>query len=363
MKKIILALSMLLAATGMAFAQSSDLQVLAVVKYNKSESITVKQLKTRCDTYEKQTGQKLTLEFKKEVLNSLIGEKLVLQAAAKAGISIPDSTVDQVFLDAMSQSIGVSVTEKQLNDLLKAQKNTTLDAELQAQTGMNVAEYKAFLKNQLIAQQYVIQQKQADMEKAANPSDAEIRAFYEGNKASFVWGDMVKLLAVGVVKGSNADAAKNKINELRNKYVDKKITKDQLITQSQLEGSGYTAQEILLPKTEAGAAQIGLTYASILGLYEMNVGYVSEVSETDEAYIFLALTDKYAAKMLSLSDIVKPDSTTTVYEYIRSGLASQKAEAYLAQAANEIAASLRKPEYVEEKKTGAALDKLLNWGD
>ena len=363
MKKIVLALSMLMAAAGMAFAQSSDLQVLAVVKYNKSESITVKQLKTRCDTYEKQLGQKLTLDNKKEVLSSLIDEKLVLQAAAKAGISIPDSTVDQYFLEAMSQSVGVSVTEKQLNDLLKEQKNTTLDAELLAQTGMNVAEYKTYLKNQLIAQQYVLQQKQGDIEKNATPTDAEIRAFYEGNKASFVWSDMVKLLAIGVPKGTNADNAKNKINELRNKYIDKKITKEQLISQSQIEGSGYTAQEGLLPKTEAGAAQIGLTYASILGLYEMNVGYVSDVSETNDIFIFLVLTDKYAAKLLSLSDIVSPESTTTVYEYIRSGLTQQKAQTYIQQAASEVAAELRKPEYYEEKKTGAALDKLLNWGD
>ena len=362
MKKIILALSMLLAAAGMGFAQSSDLQVLAVVKYNKSESITVKQLKTRCDTYEKQLGQKLTLEYKKQVLDALIDEKLVLQAAAKAGISIPDSTVDQYFLEAMSQSVGASVTEKQLNDLLKSQKNTTLDAELQAQTGMNVAEYKAYLKNQLIAQQYVVSVKQEEIQAVA-PSDAEIRGFYEGNKASFVWSDMVKLLAVGVAKGSNPDAAKNKTNELRNKYIDKKLSKEQILGQAQLEGAGYTASAGLLPKTEAGAAQIGLTYTSLLYIYEMDKGYVSEVIETDEAYIFLSLIDKYAAKMLSLSDIITPDSTTTVYEYIRAGLAQQKAQTYIQTAAQDVAADLRKPEYVEMKKSGAALDKLLNWGD
>ena len=363
MKKIVLALSMLLAAAGMSFAQSSDLQVLAVVKYNKSESITVKQLKTRCDTYEKQYGRKLTLEEKKQALNILINEKLILQAAAKAGITVADSTIDQYFLDAMSESVGATVTEKQLNDLLKTQKNTTLDAELQAQTGMNVAEYKAYLKTQLVMQQYVIQQKSAELEKAASPTDAEIRAFYEGNKSSLVWPDMVKLLAVGVRKDSNADAAKNKINELRNKYIDKKITKEQILAQSNVEGSGYYAQEGYLAKTEAGAAQFGITYASLLGIYEMNIGYVSEISETEDAYIFLSLTDKSAAKFLSLSDVISPETTTTVYEYIRSGLASTKAQSYVQQAAADAAAELRKPEYVEEKKTGAALEKLLNWGD
>ena len=93
------------------------------------------------------------------------------------------------------------------------------------------------------------------------------------------------------------------------------------------------------------------------------VGYLSDVTETDEAYIFLALTGKYAAKLLNLSDIVSPDSTVTVYEYIRQNLAQTKAQSYVQQAAQEVADELRKPEYIEEKKTGAALDKLLNWGD
>ena len=360
MKKIILGLSIFLLAAGMSFAQS-DLQVLTVVKYNKSESITVKQLKTRCDTYEKQLGTKLTVDQRKEVLKSLVDEKLVLQAAAKAGIVIPDSTVDQYFLQAMSQSVGAVVTEKQLDDYFKTQ-GTSLDAELLKQTGMNVADYKIYLKNQLIAQQYVINQRQEQIQAVA-PTDAEIRAFYESNKASFVWNDMVRLLFVGVAKGTNADDAKNKCNEIRNKYLDKKLTKDQILAQAQLADSGYSAEEGLLPKTEAAATSVKLTYASLLGLYEMDVGYVSEVTDRGDAYIFLVLTGKYGAKMLSLSDIVTPDETVTVYEYIRQNLAQSKAQTYIQQAAQEVADELRKPEYIEEKKTGAALDKLLNWGD
>jgi hypothetical protein len=341
MKKIVSVLSILLLSAGMAFAQS-DLQVLTIVKYNKSESITVKQLKTRCDTYEKQIGTKLTVEQRKQVLEALVDEKLVLQAAAKAGISIPDSTIDQYFLEAMSQSVGASVTEKQLNDYFKTQ-GTTLDAELLKQTGMNVADYKTYLKNQLIAQQYVIQQKQSEIQAVA-PTDAEIRAFYEGNKASFVWNDMVRLCFVGVPKGTNADAAKNKCNEIRNKYVDKKLTKDQILAQAQLADSGYSAEEGLLPKTEAAAESVRLTYASLLGLYEMDIGYVSEVTDRDDAYIFIILTGKYSAKMLSLSDIVTPDTTTTVYEYIRQNLAQSKAQEYIEEAAEQVADEVRKEE-------------------
>ncbi|MBO4533432.1 MAG: SurA N-terminal domain-containing protein [Treponema sp.] len=362
MKKIILVLTMLFVAAGAVFAQS-DLQPLVIVKYNKAETITLKQFKTYCDTKEKQVGQKFTLEQRKQLLTMYIDERLVLQAAAKAGLTIPNSTVDQYFNEQMSQLVGMTITEKQLNDELKKQKNTTLDEELLAQTGMNVADYKTWLKEQMIIRQYVMQVKQDEMQAASTPTDAEIRSFYEGNKASLVWSDMVKLFYVSVEKGSNADSAKNKINELRNKYVDKKMSKEQMITQSQISGSGYVATEGILPKTEAGAASIGLTYDSIIGLYEQNEGYISEVAETDNAYVFIALTGKYAAKMLGLSDIMTPDTTVTVYEYIRSYLANQKASTYFSQAAQEIADELHTSQNVEEKKTGAALEKLLNWGD
>lgn len=361
MKKIVLALTVLLLAVGSCFAQS-DLQALNVVKYTKSESITVKQLKARCETYEKQIGKKLSLEERKLVLRSLTEEKLVLQAAAKAGISIPDSTADQYFIQTMSQQIGANVTEKELDDMLKKQQGISLDQLLIQQTGMNTAEYKTYIKNQLIAQQYVISQRQAELQKVA-PTDAEIRTFYESNKTSFIWNDMVKLFVVIVPKGTNADNARNKVNQIRNNFTDKKMTVEQIGIQSQNPDSGYNAGEVLLPKTEAGAATIGLTFDSLLYIFTQNEGFVSDVTETNENFIFLSVSKKYDAKMLSISDIVTPDTTVTVYEYIRQNLAQQKQMVYIQQAAQELSEELYKPEYVEEKKTGAALDKLLNWGE
>ena len=79
------------------FAQN-DLQVLAVVKLNKNESISLKQIKTRVEMYEKQRGSVLSVDDRKKVLDALIQEKLVLQAAQKSGISITDSQIEQMFL-------------------------------------------------------------------------------------------------------------------------------------------------------------------------------------------------------------------------------------------------------------------------
>lgn len=361
MKKIALTLMILLLAGASVFAQS-DLQVLAVVKYNKNESITVKQLKTRCEVYRKQLNRVLTLEEKKSTLDSLINEKLMLQAAQKEGITIPDSYVDQYFAQAMSQSVGRVITEKELSDYVKKTEGITLDELLLKQMGMNVADYKSFLKNQLMMQQYVVQKNSAELQKVS-PSDDEIRMFYESNKSSFVWNDILKVLLVVVEKGSNADQAKLKLGDLLNKYKDKKLTSQQIALQSESDGSGYQAGEILVPKNETSALGLGMPFENLLYLFTQEEGFVSDIQETDKDFRFISVLKKYNAKMLSLSDIVQPETTVTVYDYIRSNLAQQKQMAYVQTAAQEMSKTLNTSENVEMKKTGAALDKLLDWGE
>lgn len=359
MKKLVLALTVLFLATGALFAQS-DLQALAIVKLNKSETITLKQLKARCEIYQKQLGKSLTSVERKMVLDTLIEEKLMVQAAQKAGLSIPDSYVDQYFLQGISQSIGQVVTEKELTEIVQKTQNKTLDEFLIAQTGMSVSEYKGYLKNNLLIQQYVSKQSQAELMRVA-PSDEEIRLAYESNKSSFVWNDMLKVLLVIVPKDSNADAAKMKLNDLLNKYKEKKLTAEQIALQSQTEGSGYQSGEILVPKNESSAIGLGMSFNNLLFIFSQNEGFVSDLEETEKDYRFISILKKYDAKMLGISDIVQPDTTVTVYDYIRQSLTQQKQAAYVTKKAQDLSKSYHTAENVEMKKTGDALDKLLSW--
>ena len=67
-------------------------------------------------------------------------------------------------------------------------------------------------------------------------------------------------------------------------------------------------------------------------------------------------------KLLTLSDVVQPDSVVTVYEYIRENLTAQKQTIYFSQAVQEVTESLRTPENFQMVRSGDALNKLLeNW--
>lgn len=359
MKKLALVCLMALSTLGAVFAQS-DLQVLAIVKLNKSESITVKQVKARTTPYEKQIGRALTVDERKEVLTTLIQEKLMMQAAQKDGINIPDSAVDQYFAQGMSQQLGVNVSEKELNDIIKQTQGMTLDELLQRQVGMNSTAYKAYLKEQLMIQQFVVKSKQAEIQAVA-PTDDEIRAFYEANKASFVWNDMLKVFLVMVAKENNADSAKLKANDLRNQMVDKKTSNDQLVVQSKAENSGFQAGEILLAKTEPFAQRLGYSFDELRTLFNQKEGFVSDIKETPNDFRFLSVGKKYDAKLLAIGDVVQPDTTVTVYDYIRGNLGQQKQMQYVQNAARALAESLNTSENVDMKKSGEALNKLLSW--
>ena len=121
MKRIIVATLLVFFFCAGVFAQA-DLQVLAVVKLKGSEPITLGTLKSRVAMYEKQRGGvKLSVAEKKEVLDSIIDEKLVLQAAEKAGLTVTDTQVDQAFQNYLSNMAGAPITEAQFDQMLQKQ--------------------------------------------------------------------------------------------------------------------------------------------------------------------------------------------------------------------------------------------------
>ena len=137
------------------FAQSADMQPLVRIKLNasKPETIFLKELKNRVETYKMQTkAEAFSVDDKKQILEALIDEKLVIQAAAKEGMSITGTQADQIYQQAISQMVGKNVTEAEFAEIVKANYKMSVDQLLKSQTGMGLSEYKVYLKNQVLLQ-------------------------------------------------------------------------------------------------------------------------------------------------------------------------------------------------------------------
>jgi len=357
-KRIITVFAAIFVSTAALFAQT-NLQPLATVKLNKAETITLKHLKDRCEVYKKQTSMSsFTIDQKKEILDSLINEKLILQAAAKMGMVITDTQAYELYIQTLSSQVGQTVTEADFTQLVKQQYNMSLDDFFQAQLGMSVEDYKVFLKNQYIAQQYIMTVKQNEFA-SLSATDEEIRAYYEMNKQSFYQNDIMKAFFVIVPKGNDANAAKKLAESLYNDVIAKKVTLDDLKIKMTDPKSGFQAGDMFISKNSQAATQLGITYQDLLKLFTRSVGNVSEVKDTSTDYQFNIIRALYPAKLLELSDIVQPESTTTVYEYIRNYVSQQKMSEYFNQATQEICDELRTSTNYQMMKTGSALDTLL----
>ncbi len=346
---------MCLLFTGMIFAQQKDLQPLVTIKLNKTESITVKDLKNRCDLYKIQTGMtSFTNDQKIEILDSLINEKLVLQAAAKAGLALTDTQVNELYLNTLAQQVGQVISEADFAEVVRQQTGMSLDDFFKAQLGMNAAEYKVFLKNQYLIQQYILMQKQSEIQAIA-ATDAEIRSYYDLNRSSLAQNDIIKMFLVVIEKSKGKAFA----DSLHDGFVAGTETMDGLRAKGQTGTAGFQAGDMYVSKSNTAAQQLGIDYNGLLQLFANPDGFYSAVTETANDYQFYKIITHYDAKLLSLSDVITPDSTTTVYEYIREVLTSQKQSEYFTTATQEVTEALRTPANYQMLKKDSALTTLL----
>lgn len=338
MKKIITTILASMVACAAVFAQS-DTTPLAVVKYNKSETIMLKHLKTRVAFVQKQYNMdSMSAEQKQTLLDNMINEKLLCQAAAKDGVVISDSQVDNTFLATFSQQMGRQITQTELEKVIKEQSGKSLDEYIKEMSGMSLSDYKAYLKSQLTIQNYVSQKKQNEI-RAIAATDEEIRNAYDMNKSSFKWEEMMKLFLIMVPKGSNGMAAKALCEDMRNQYIKDSKKGESFVSDAQ-NGKSYQAGELLIEKTSRQAQALRWSEDKLRELFGHKVGYISEATETGTDYQFYAVLKKYDAKQLTLSDVVQPETTVTVYDYIKNNLSQQKQMQYFTQAAQDMSKEL-----------------------
>ena len=257
--------------------------------------------------------------------------------------------------------VGKNVTEAEFAEIIKANYKMTVDELLKSQVGMSLSEYKVYLKNQYLARNYVLSKKQEQIQKAAEPTKDEIDNYYSLNESSLVQPETLKLFIAIVPKGKDTNASKAKIIKVYDDYKSKKLTKEQMSTVSQKQDSEYKVGDMFIGKTEIAARQLGMSYANLLNLFKEDSGYISDVIENENEWYFFVITKKYPKKALELMDSVQPESNVTVYEYIKNTLAQQKQQQAFLKAIQEVTKELNIPENVERLKTGAELDKLLNW--
>jgi len=345
-RRALLTLFSFLTAIG-GFAQA-DLQPAAIVNLTRSEPITVKQFRTEVERVEKSVRRSLNDKERRDVLDSMINERLAIQAAEKEKIAVSENEVTQQInqlKNQMVQTIGRQPTDAEFA------------AAIKNETGLELAAFRDQARRQLITQKYLMSKKQGSFENIKAPTDAEIISAYNLTKSQFVRPDTVRFSMIQVEYGPDA-ASKSKAKELAdklNREIGSSPSKfDEVVLRGQTPNSGYQAGDGgYLPRNMDAAQVVGQDF--ITTAFNLKQGEVSKLMEGIRGYQIIKVTETYAQKNLELDDIFQLGSRVTVRMYIGNSMLQERQMEALTKATQELVAELR------AGKTFQVFEKNLTW--
>jgi len=347
MKRIVFLVLFSFFLTVYGFAQA-DLQPAAIVNLTRSEPITVKQLRTEVERMEKSARRSLSDKERRDVLDSMINERLAIQAAEKDKITISENEVNQQINQLKSQMVQALGRQPTDAEFAAAVKN---------ETGLDIAAFRDYARRQLTTQKYLMSKKQSSFENIKVPTDADINSAYNLTKSQFVRPDTVRFSMIQIEYGPDA-ASKTKAKELAdklNKEIGSSPNKfDEVVLRGQTPNSGFQAGDGgYLPRNMEAAQVVGQDFINTA--FGLKQGEVSKLMEGIRGYQIIKVTEIYAQKNLELDDIFQLGSRVTVRNYIGNSLLQERQMEALSKATQELVAELR------AGKTFQIFEKNLNW--
>lgn len=334
-----------LLAPAVVFAQS-DLQAVATVQLTKTEAISVKQLKKEVENLEKSAGRKLSAEERREVLNSMINQRLALQAADRDKINISDSEVNQQLTELrgqLTQQLGRAPSDAEFADAVKKE------------TGMDLPSFRDQYKKQLTVQKYLMEKKRDVLQSAKPPSEDEIKKFYSKNSSEFVQPETVDVSMISIPwkKTSEKSSARSDANKIFKEIGDSARAFDEKVVEGERVNSNTVYKSIKSQLIPRNAQQLPDDFLD--AVFALEQGKVSQVLEIDneavKGFFIVKVTRNYPQKLLGLDDVMltPPEMqaqlrgrSLTVRMYIQQGLAMQKQQEVLVKAQEELISDLRK---------------------
>ncbi len=347
MKKSIAALLIAAIVPVLSFAQA-DLQPAAIVKLARTEPITVKQLKAEVQKYEARAGRTLSVAERKQVLDVMINERLAMQAAER----------DKVLVSEAEINSRIQTLRQQLADQIKhLPTDEELSSAIKAQTGLDLADYKADLKKQMTIQNYLFTVKKDFCTSVRPVTPAEVQLRYDLEKAKLVRPDTIRFVMLFVPKGQN-DAEQQK-----NRALAESMTKDlaanpkkfdEYVVRAQAPGAAYQAGDGgFLPKTPEAMKIVGSEFMSVA--FALKLGDVSRLMENAKGFQIIKITESYLQKTLDLDDPYQLGQKASVREYLTSLMNQERQQKAVDTATTELLQELR------SGNTYQVFDKNLSW--
>jgi parvulin-like peptidyl-prolyl isomerase len=301
------------------------------VRLTETVNIGQRELRQQVRQLEEQLGRELTRENRSEVLEAKIGDVLLNQAAARAGIRVSQEEIDQA-IAAQKQSVGRPVSDAEFRRIIEQQ------------TGLAWDRYVEEIRDRLVQERYILQESQAEFQQIGEPTPAEIRQVYEENASQFTSPAMVRFEHLFFdVRGKSvaeqdeirdrAVAMARNIGSSSQRFGE--YMKDSLDDVTYAGGDfGY-----LLRGDESAVQQLGRSFVN--AVFELSDGDISSVLESNVGYHIIRVTDRRAPRLLNLNDPILPGESVTVRRQIVNYIRNQKQQQIFQRSVNRVLQQLR----------------------
>ena len=335
MKRMAILVSLCLVPVAAAVGQSG-LQNVAVVNLTRSEPITVNQLRTEVNRMGTALGQALTPQQRREVLDAMINERLVLQAAERDRVQVTDNELNQHIAGLRAQMVpmlGRQPTDAEFTNAVRTQ------------TGLEMGEFREQTRRQLIQQNYLLSQKRTLLETITAPTDREIVSMFELTRSQFVRPETVRLSVIQIPYGQDAAArtqARTLADSLAREIGTSAARFNEVMARAQTPNSGFQAGDFgFLPRNLEAVQRLGQEFVTLA--FSLRSGQISGVIEgpLGSGYQILLATETHSMRNLELDDIAQLGSTVTVRAYISNMIMQDRQMTTFTKAVEELHTELR----------------------
>jgi parvulin-like peptidyl-prolyl isomerase len=307
-------------------------QTVATVNLSKSELITVGQLRTEVEKFEKGLGRSLSDKDRRDILDTMINDRLVQQAAERDRIAVSEPEIEQqiqTLKSVLAQNLGRAPTDAEFAQAIRNEYNLDLPA------------FRIELRKMLTSQKYLMTKKENLFRTLQGPTEAEIKKFFDDNQTRlFTRPQTVRLSAIQVPFGADRTKAKEQADLLARNIGADGDKFDDTALRGKLPGSTYkSGDDIYLPRNDQARATVGDEFVDVV--FNLKRGEVSRVITARDAYYLVKAVTIYTPTVLGLNDIYQLGVPMTVHDYIGNALGQQKQQEILLQATQELVTELR----------------------
>ena len=295
------------------FAQS-DTETLATVRLTKTKVILGKEYNDVARRLVQLRGTALSNEERKEVLESLINNQLVLQAAQRDNISVSDAEVSNFALQMVSQQAGKQLSNAEMRKLLEEE-------------GVAYPDFLNNARNSIIIRRFVQKKYGGDLDRVEEPSDRDIEKAYNENIQQFVHQDMIRFNQILVqfesVKQRSKREARNKAADLLERVRKKgeKIADLAPLYSDDPQSKARGGDVSYIPR---GVEQLEQLFGKNFfdSLFVLRTGDI-QILESQVGYHVVEVTDYQEAGLYKLESEIYGADGMTVKEYVRNSLVQQ----------------------------------------